>query len=95
MRSSTTRILGTFRKLYNEAYNNKPESHGAKLYKACHDAVYLNGQPLNIHKACIIIGDAKMFNEVGSITDSEYNSLVTDIASITAYTKKELLERVA
>jgi hypothetical protein len=95
MRSSTTRILGTFRKLYTHAYNNHPDSHGAKLYQACNDAVYLNGQPLNVLKACMILNDAKMFNEVGSITKSDYEALVSDIASITAYTKKELLERVA
>ena len=55
MRSSTIRILRTFRKLYSHAYNNHPESHGAKLYQACNDAVYLNGQPLNVLKACMIL----------------------------------------
>lgn len=95
MRSSSTRILGVFRKLYNEAWHNKPDSHGAKLYQACNDAVYTNGQPLNVLKACMILNDAKMFAEVGSITKTEYNNLVFDIASVTAYTKQELLGRIA
>lgn len=62
-------------RMYKEAWLNHPESHGAKIYRACCDAMYLNGMPLLRLKAMYLLEEAADYVEKGLLDEKEYKKL--------------------
>jgi len=92
--SSTVSILKMFRDIYTHAYNNSPDSDGARLYRACNDAFYNNNELVNILKVCIIVENSATLVRIGQILPVTYEVLLRDMSRISGYSETEISERV-
>jgi len=93
--SSTVSILKIWRNIYKEAYFNKPDSDGARLYQACNDAFYNNNELVNILKVCIILENTTVLVRLGQVLPVTYEVLLRDMSKISGYNETELSEKVA
>ena len=81
--------------IYQEAYNNVPDSDGARLYQACNDAFYNNNELVNILKVCTILENSKVLVDIGQMLPVTFEVLLRDMSKISGYKESELLDRIA
>ena len=87
--------LNLFMIRYKYSWLNHPESGGAKLYEASRDALYTNGQPLNILKACIILKEAASLVRIDYMKDIHFELLLRYISKVSGYGVTELMSRIS
>lgn len=68
-------FVETIARLYKTAWINKPESHGAKLYRAAVDYICPNGMPLLKLKACYLLDEAQEYVNNGLLSSEDYKEL--------------------
>ena len=88
-------VIQLLENVYTNAYNNHPESYGAKLVAAIKDYKYSNGMPLNILKAVTIYNAVNDLVSVNQATNEDLRCLLNRLVIKTGYSREELLERVA